>query len=211
MSNAYVGIGDIARKVTDIYVGVNGVARKVKNGYVGANGVARQFYASFTNPLNTDQLTLGQTGVYFTTYPSITWQVQHLDGDYAYLALYPMTETTTFGSSTTYSGSAIATKCTTFLNNTIPNVADYLEEVTVNGVTAKVFIPSKAMYETDWDWPKAAAANRVCQLNGSNKPYWTSTAYDSSYVWYVNNYGLFVNVYPTQTHGFRPAVKVRYK
>lgn len=164
-----------------------------------------------TNPLNTDQLTLGQTGVYFTAYPDITWQVQHLSGDYAYLALYPMTETSAFGSSSTYSGSTIASKCTTFLNNTIPNVADYLEDVTVNGVTAKVFIPSKAMYETDWDWPKVGASNRICQLNGSNNGYWTSTAISSSYVWIVFDNGDFNYGYPSHTYGFRPAVKVQYK
>ena len=167
----------------------------------------------FTNPLNTDQLALGQTGIYFTAYPNITWQVQHLDGDYAYLALAAMTETSEFGprAVTSYSDSTIASKCTTFLNNTIPNVADCLEEVTVNGVTAKVFIPSYEQLSSEWDWPKAGASNRICQLNGSNQAYWTSTAFSSSYVWHVDNYGDFDCRDPTDTIGFRPAVKVRYK
>lgn len=161
--------------------------------------------------LNTDSPTLGET-VYFTAYPSITWQVQHLDGNYAYLALYPMTETSAFGSSTSYSGSTIAQKCTDYLNNTIPNVAQYLEDITVNSVMAKVFIPSYEQLSSDWDWPKAGRNNRICQLNGSNKSYWTSTAYSSSYVWYVYSDGYFYNnVYPSGATGFRPAVKVRYK
>lgn len=153
---------------------------------------------------------LGGT-VYFNAYPSITWQVQHVEGDYAYLALYPMTETTKFGSNTTYSGSTIASKCTTFLNNTIPNVADYLEAVTVNEVTAKVFIPSRAMYEFEWDWPKAGTSNRICQRYGSNYSYLTSTAYDSSRVWRVNDDGSFYYNGLSVAVGFRPAVKVRYK
>ena len=41
---AYVGINNVARKVSKMYVGVNGVARKVKKAYVGVNGVAREFY-----------------------------------------------------------------------------------------------------------------------------------------------------------------------
>ena len=169
----------------------------------------------FINPLNTDTLTLGDKTVYFTAYPSIMWQVQHIDGDYVYLALAVMPETTEFGSSTSYSGSTIAFKCTTYLNNTIPNVADYLESVTVNSVTAKVFIPSSNQLSSEWDWPKASANNRICQLNGSNMTYWTSTAVSSSLLSYVAGDGNFYCDYPsalpTSAYGFRPAVKVRYK
>lgn len=161
--------------------------------------------------LNTDSPTLGETA-YFRDYPDITWQVQHLDGDYVYLALYPMTETSAFGSSTSYSGSTIASKCTTYLNNIIPNVADYLESVTVNGVTAKVFIPSYDQLNTEWDWPKAGASNRICQRSGSNRVYWTSTAFNSDFVYYVLSNGNFNNDYQLDlTYGFRPAVKVNYK
>lgn len=42
--NVYVGVNNVARKVTSMYVGVNGVARKIKKAYVGVNGVAQQFY-----------------------------------------------------------------------------------------------------------------------------------------------------------------------
>lgn len=43
--NVYVGVNNVARKVTSMYVGVNGVARKITKGYVGVNGVAQQFFA----------------------------------------------------------------------------------------------------------------------------------------------------------------------
>lgn len=42
----YVGVNNVARKVSKMYVGVNGVARKVKKAYVGVNGVAQQFYTA---------------------------------------------------------------------------------------------------------------------------------------------------------------------
>ena len=42
---AYVGVNNLARKVTKIYCGVNNVARKVKKGYVGVGGVARIFFS----------------------------------------------------------------------------------------------------------------------------------------------------------------------
>lgn len=37
----YIGVNNVARKISNCYVGVNGVARKVKAVYVGVNGVAR--------------------------------------------------------------------------------------------------------------------------------------------------------------------------
>lgn len=40
----YVGVNNVARKVTNAYVGVNGVARKIKKAYVGVNDIAQLFY-----------------------------------------------------------------------------------------------------------------------------------------------------------------------
>lgn len=183
----------------------------------------------FTNPLNTDQLTAGQHDVYFTAYPSIKWHVDHIDGDYVYLGLYTITETTQFGSSTTYSGSTIASKCTTFLNNTIPNVADYLESVTVEGVTNKVFIPTYYQMSGrtgygDTSGPiftyvaNASISTRKTIISNDwtqNPPdygLWLSTASGSSNVWRVNSDGGFDSIgRPSTTYGFRPEVKVRYK
>ena len=43
----YIGVSEVAHKVTGICVGTNGIARKVLKGYIGdTNGVARQFYAA---------------------------------------------------------------------------------------------------------------------------------------------------------------------
>lgn len=45
MSDGYIGVNGVARKIKDMYVGVDGIARKVKSGYVGVNNVARCFYS----------------------------------------------------------------------------------------------------------------------------------------------------------------------
>ena len=42
----YIGVNNVARKISNCYVGVNGVARKVKAVYVGVNGVARLVWQS---------------------------------------------------------------------------------------------------------------------------------------------------------------------
>ena len=179
---------------------------------------------SFTNPLNTDQLALGQHDVYFKAYPDIKWCVDHLDGDYVYLGGYNISETTQFGSSTTYAGSTIAHKCTEYLNNIIPNVAQYLEDVTVEGVTNKVFIPTFYQFSGDYtegdasdpvfDYPSASASNRrACYAASCINTMWLSTtvSYTKS-LWIVHDDGNFGTTgNPSETRDFRPEVKVRFK
>lgn len=182
---------------------------------------------SFDNPLNTDQLILGQHDVYFKAYPNLKWCVDHLDGDYVYLGLYNASEKTAFGSNTAYIGSTIAAKCNTFLNSTIPNVSECLEPVTVNGVTNKVFIPSHKMMsgtanpydgsdanDPTFDWPSASKDNRVACVSDwltISNHFWLSSPYVSGYLSRVDNAGNFGALGPNTSFGFRPEVKVRYR
>lgn len=162
--------------------------------------------------LNKDVLTLGDSEVWFTAYPSIKWQVQHLSGDYAYLALAEMTELTVFGSNATYLGSTISAKCEGYLANTIPNVSQSLETVTVNGVTNKVFVPSREQLEEEWDYPMESSANCICKYNGANYPWWTSSKYSNNSAYIVTSAGAFAtNGSESDSLGFRPCVKVKYR
>lgn len=192
-----------------------------------ANNVLVDIGEEFVNPLNTDQLMLGQHGVYFKAYPSLIWCVDHLDGNYAYLGLYNVSEKTAFGSNNRYSGSTAATKCTTFLNSTIPNVASYLESVTVNGVTNKVFIPSYKMFsgnaaygggdanDPTFSWTSESQANRAACADWSiiGNYFQLSSPFNSSNdaIWIVYNNGGMTVGNSTYTYGFRPEVKVKYK
>ena len=183
---------------------------------------------AFTNPLNTDQLTPGQHDVYFTAYPDIKWHVDHIDGDYVYLGLYTLTESTQFGPNTAYSASTIASKCTMFLNNAIPNVADFLEEVTVEGVTNKVFIPTYYQMSGnsgygDTSGPvftyiaNASYSERTTIISNDwtqDPPWysvWLSSRYDFNTDWCIDHDGGFGHAAPSLTYGLRPEVKVRYK
>lgn len=204
-------------------------------GYIGAMyggnwcisdaGKLRLVPFAIIGPLNTDNPALGEI-VYFNAYPDIKWCVDHVDGDYVYLGLYNAIELIEFDSnnSKSYSGSTIASKCITFLNNTIPNVADYLEDVTVEGVTSKVFIPTYYQFsgrtgygDTSgpvFSYTSASAANRIaCIANWSSFSYfWLSTAFDSINVWSVGDSGdIDGHNYPIIPLGFRPEVKVKFK
>lgn len=43
-SNVYVGVNNLAKRVTDIYAGVGNVAKKIVNGWAGVGGVARKIW-----------------------------------------------------------------------------------------------------------------------------------------------------------------------
>lgn len=42
---AYIGVGDVAKKVKKMYIGIGGVAHAVKKAYIGVNGVARLWWS----------------------------------------------------------------------------------------------------------------------------------------------------------------------
>ena len=45
MPNSYIGISNVARKITGGYIGINNVARKIKKAYIGdENGLAKLIY-----------------------------------------------------------------------------------------------------------------------------------------------------------------------
>lgn len=159
--------------------------------------------------------TLGSV-VTFAAYPDIRWVIQHIDGEDVYLATETAVRECTFGidtiASVKYSESTLYAHCIMYLNETIPNLANCLESVTVNGVTYKVFIPSKEQLNSEWDWPSAAEANRICQYNGSNTAWWTGSSNYPRYVWYVTDDGYFDNLYsPSNVLGFRPAIRMKYE
>lgn len=67
---AYIGVGDVARKVKQGYVGVDNVARKIKKGYIGIGGVARPFlsvnpveYYGTITPLSVERYQIGSASV----------------------------------------------------------------------------------------------------------------------------------------------------
>lgn len=165
----------------------------------------------FVNPIS-GTVSPGST----VTFAGKSWIVQHVDGNYAYLASNGIVTSTAFSSSNNnvYANSDILkTTCANYETTLGSKAMLYCQSVTVHDGTSKVFIPSYRQYNTEWDWPKASASNRI--QTGIQGWYWTSTPWsgDSSFVWHVYSDGSFMygkNAF-NPSGGFRPAVKVRYK
>ena len=77
------------------------------------------------------------------------WTVVHVTTDLIYMILTNIYSMTTFGSNTRYSQSNLIGLCNTFLNSMDQAYRDALADVTVNGVTQKVFVPAHGMVCND--------------------------------------------------------------
>ena len=135
---------------------------------------------------------------------------------YAIIEVCPMT--TQFGSNNTYAGSTIANLCNTWYNSYVPAAlrsAGIFVNVTTEGVNSPCFIPTYAQmnggfsYFTDNNHRIAAVfVNAGYNDNYNGNYYWTSTAYSSSFVWFVGTDGGLYDYSPGNTCGFRPCLAI---
>ena len=151
------------------------------------------------------------------------WTVCHIDydGGIMYLIKTYVEEEVQFGSSVYYKGSTIANKCATFQAKLPKAVTDKLLDISVFGVTSKVFIPKASWVGPAIDFTSNTIADSTAgyfgyfnnngarvayDKSGTTKWYWTSSYYSSSGVWYVGNNGNLLSSGPSGTGGFRPCL-----
>ena len=143
------------------------------------------------------------------TFDNKEWRVVHQEGTHWYLGLAEMTETTSFGSNNTYKGSTLANKCVSWQSSNLSATAlEYCNDVTVNNVTNKVFIPSYEQVNGGFSYYNSNT-NRICNLNGSAMYWWTSSPSSSSLVCSVGSDGAIgSSSVPSYSAGFRPHIVI---
>ena len=173
---------------------------------------------------------IANPGVVFPTQPALGGIIDIGDYEYriveiddvtgiVYVALAYWQENTQFGSNTTYSGSTIANKCTTWYNNEVPQELKdkgIFIDVVVNSVTAPCFIPSREQVDpsvnegTDcFDFFRTQGGRVFRNASGSAQYWWTSTANSSGYVWSVYTDGALDGYRsPSISRGFRPCLAI---
>lgn len=137
------------------------------------------------------------------------WILCHIDGKKYYLAAKNISHYTQFGSNNRYSGSTLASKAAEYQNKLASDygsiVTNHLSNVTVNGVTAKVFAASYEQMNGGFRYFNSSE-KRKCSSNS----YWTSTSDGYIGLYYVYNDGRIFSGNdsdggrPSQTYGFRP-------
>lgn len=137
------------------------------------------------------------------------WIVVHTDyiKRIAYLGSTVIVTEVNFGSNSAYKGSALATISANFEKGMSAEALSIMKNVTVNGVTAKVFAPSREQAVGNFSYFKEEH-NRICQYNGSNELWWTSSPdpSDTSRAYYVSQAGGCSDNFVGNTCGFRPFI-----
>ena len=138
------------------------------------------------------------------------WLVAHIDyiKKYAYLCSSEIVTMTRFGSNNPYAGSILANLAQQFEVSMSAAALSRMVDVEVNGVTAKVFVPSYEQMNGGFSWFNNTQ-NRICNYGGTPGTYWTSSPGSSGGVWIVAANGGFDsngNNSPNNTYGFRPAI-----
>lgn len=146
------------------------------------------------------------------TFDNKTWRVIHNDGNKWYLALSIIVTNVYFNPPTAdsiYEGSNLAKKCVSWMNENLSTTAlEYCIDVTVESVTAKVFIPTFEQVKGGFSYYNSNA-NRICQLNEVNSKWWTSSSNTEDYARYVNDHGSFGYDSFIINCGFRPHICIQ--
>lgn len=206
-------------------VKVNGTVYEVKGGKTKVNGTAYSIKGGKTK--------VGGTGYSINFFPPpsshtpgdiITWDnkkwlVCHYDSstNRVYLITSDTVDNCKFNTngSSTYAGSILAARCTTYQNESMSTDAlNMCVDVTVDDVTAKVFVPGLVQMQAEtypnqgFSWFNSDSHREVAGAMGYYAYYWTSSAYSSRRVYRVYN-GSLGNTTTNTTHGFRPCVCVQ--
>lgn len=138
------------------------------------------------------------------------WRCVHYDASnkLLYLGAEEIVSLRPFGSNNIYNGSTLASAAATYQTNKMsPAALSYCADVTVEGVTAKVFVPSYEQVNGGFSY-FTDDSTRLCYYNGRISAWWTSSPIDNS-VFYVDAAGDVVYSSASigsTTRGFRPFI-----
>lgn len=143
------------------------------------------------------------------TFDNKEWRVVHQEGTHWYLAakdIYSITSFSTGGLA--YKNSTLANVASTYESEQLSTIAkEYCLDVTVEDVTAKVFVPTYNQCNGGFEYYNSNT-NRICNYNSSARAWWMSDRYGTSGgIRYVYATGETTgNSTPTLGNGFRPHI-----
>ena len=182
---------------------------KYYNGTIsGTLGGMKTTTVTINNNPYTGTLDVGNT----ITFIGKEWLVVNKTANQAILARNVIESETTLGASSKYSESTIASAAKSYensfigVNKTLINCM--CPETTVNGVTARIFVPSVSQVNGGFAHFNSNE-NRICQYNGRDHSWWTSSEYTADTLYYIDENGALYYGYQggaNYSHGFRPFV-----
>ena len=143
------------------------------------------------------------------TFDNKEWRVVHQEGTQWYLAAKDIYSITSFSTGNlAYKNSTLANVASTYESEQLSAIAkEYCLDVTVEDVTAKVFVPTYDQCNGGFEYYNNNA-NRICNYNSSARAWWMSDRYGTSggmrYVYATGE--TTGSSTPTLGNGFRPHV-----
>ena len=174
----------------------------------GTLGGMKTAAVTVSNTLYTGTLSLGNK----ITFIGKEWLVVNKTAEQAILARSVIESKTAFHDSrNAYNGSTLAGVAKAYenkfsgTNKTI--LTTFCPQTTVNGVTARIFVPSYEQVNGGFSY-FSSNEKRICQYNGSNDLWWTSSPNpgDDNYAYYVYSDGSIDSNNVSSSYGFRPFV-----
>lgn len=156
-------------------------------GGAGGSGIVCLRLHKETSPTTiplTGDLAVGNT----VTYDDKSFVVVHNEGTKWYLAKEYITDQTTFSNKTPalYNDSTVASMCNTYLTQFSDNAKKYMVDVTVEGVTNKVFVPTHDQVNGGFSWYNSNANRTVKRdVDKVNMSWWTSSSSNNSNLLYT--------------------------
>ena len=168
-----------------------------------SSGATSSVPGAFGSDTINGRLIAGET----VQFDGMYWIVVHTDyvNRVAYLASTIIVTETPFGTNTAYKGSTLAAVAANFEKGISAKALSVMKNVTVNGVTAKVFAPSREQVVSTFSYFKQTT-NRICQYNGVNFQWWTSSLDDSYRPYCINMNGDIPGIHAGTVCGFRPFI-----
>lgn len=145
------------------------------------------------------------------TFDNKEWRVVHQEGTHWYLAAKDIYSLTSFSTGNlAYKNSTLANVASTYENEQLSAIAkEYCLDVTVEDVTAKVFVPTYDQCNGGFEYYNSNV-NRICNYNSSAHGWWMSDRYGTSGgMRYVYASGEITgSATPTLGYGFRPHIAI---
>jgi len=146
------------------------------------------------------------------TFDNKSWRVVHQEGTHWYLAAKDIYSITSFSTGNlAYKNSTLANVASTYESEQLSTIAkEYCLDVTVEYVTAKVFVPTYDQCNGGFEYYNSNT-NRICNYNDSARAWWMSDRYGTSSngMRYVYASGEITgSSTPTLGNGFRPHIVI---
>ena len=179
-----------------------------------ANNIsALQIKPNASGAYNTGDIKGDITGVGNTVrFDGMNWIVVHVANGVAYLGRDVIVSYTIYRPSEGYNeyiGSTLAQTAKDFENNMSEKARSVLMPITVNGVTSKVFVPSYEQVNGGFSYFNSDS-RRICQYNGSNSYWWTSSGSSRFRSYDVSESGAIGSYDISGSHGFRPFIALTF-